>query len=60
MTREEKKEINQQMKRDIMLGLSDCYRKGSGQYNTVKKMLSKITSLELNSLWCMVATLHKK
>jgi len=60
MTREEKKEVGQQMKRDIMRGLSDCYRKGSGQYDVVKKMLSKITLLELNSLWCMVTTLHKR
>ena len=60
MTKEEKKEVGQQMKHDIMSGLSDCYRKGSGQYNVVKKMLSKITLLELNSLWCMVTTLHKK
>ena len=43
MTREEKKEVGQQMKRDIMRGLSDCYRKGSGQYNVVKKMLSEIS-----------------
>jgi hypothetical protein len=54
------KRIRRYMKRDTLKMLSVSYKKGSGQYKVVKKMLSRIKFFELEGLWCMVNTLCDK